>query len=84
MDITEILARVNEHILNPIILLMFFAAFLVFFWGLINFISNAENEEARITGRRHMLWGVVGITIMVCAYAILGMMTGTFGISMPF
>ncbi|MGM0482459.1 MAG: hypothetical protein ACQEP6_01160 [Patescibacteria group bacterium] len=84
MDISEILARINENILNPLILLLFFGAFIVFFWGLINFISKAESEEARTVGKSHMLWGIIGITIMVCAYAILGMITGTFGISMPF
>ena len=84
MDITEILARVNEHILNPLLLAMFFVASLYFIWGLVSFISNAASEEARTIGKRHMLWGIVGIVIMVSAYAILGMITGTFGVSMPF
>ena len=84
MDITDLLARINEHILNPFLLLLFFVAFLYFFWGLIKFISNAESDNERSIGKSHMLWGIIGITIMVCAYAILGMVTGTFGISMPF
>ncbi len=84
MDISDVLARVNEHVLNPLIFLLLALAFIYFFWGIFTFVSNAESSEARELGKRHMIWGVIGIVIMISAYAILGVITGTFGISMPF
>ena len=84
MDITEILARLSEGILNPLIVLLLAIAFLVFFWGLFQFIQNADSEEGRETGKRTIVWGIVGIVIMISAYGILAMITGTFGISRPF
>lgn len=84
MDIMELIGRVNEHIINPLIFLLLMIAFAVFAWGLFNFISNADSDEGRTIGKRSMIWGIVGIVIMISAYAILGMVTGTFGLSMPF
>lgn len=44
------------------------------------FISNADNDEARSIGKKHMVWGIVGIVIMVSAYSILRMVAATFGV----
>ncbi|MFP4022843.1 MAG: hypothetical protein ACLFTS_03290 [Candidatus Paceibacterota bacterium] len=55
MDIMELIGRVNEHIINPLIFLLLMIAFAVFAWGLFNFISNADSDEGRTTGKRSML-----------------------------
>jgi hypothetical protein len=57
-------AKVEDQILGPIITLLALAAFLVFAWGLVEFIMGAGDEEKRRTGRRHMLWGIVGLVII--------------------
>lgn len=84
MDITDLLARINENILNPIIYLLFFGATVYFVFGVIKFISNADNDEERSKGKSNIIWGIVGMVIMVSAYAILGIITESFGVSMPF
>ena len=84
MDITELLRRVSENILNPLLLAMFLVAVAYFVFGLVSFIANAGSEEARSKGKSHMLWSIVGMVIMISAYAILAMVTGSFGINMPF
>lgn len=84
MDITELLAKINKEILNPIVFLLFFAASIYFVLGVIQFISNADNDEERTKGKSNIVWGIVGMTIMVSAYAILGIITNSFSVSMPF
>ena len=84
MDITEILARINEQIINPIIYLLFFLASIYFVWGVVKFLSNSDSDEARSDGKRHMVWGIVGMVIMLSAYAILALITSSFGVDMPF
>jgi uncharacterized membrane protein YidH (DUF202 family) len=84
MDIMEIIGRVNEHIINPLIFLFIMIASVVFAWGLYNFISNADNDEARTKGKNSMVWGIVGIVIMISSYVILAMVTSTFNLDMPF
>lgn len=74
---------VNEVILFPLISLLLGVAVLVFLWGVFQFVANAESEDARSTGKKHMLFGIIGIVIMVSALAILQVAANTFGVSVP-
>ncbi len=77
------LLKLNDVIIYPLITLMMAVALLVFLYGSFIFITNAANEGERTRGRQHILWGVVGMVVMVSAYAILTVATGTFGITVP-
>lgn len=77
------LAKLNDAILYPLITLMMTVALVVFLYGCFEFIANAGNDSARSAGKKHILWGIVGMVIMVSAYAILTIATSTFGISVP-
>lgn len=83
MNINSLLGKVNEFILNPLIILLFVVALIVFFWGLVEFISKAGSEEGRETGKRNMVWGVVGMFIMVAVYGIIKLILATFGVPLP-
>ena len=73
--------NVNKLIINPLILLLFALALVYFLWGLLGFISNQENEEKKTAGKKHMLWGIIGITIMMGVWTILNVVLNTFGIT---
>ena len=70
-DATELLNRISEHIIDPIIFTLFTAAFVVFIWGLVQFVSHLDNEEARSTGGKHMIWGIIGMVVMVGVNSII-------------
>ncbi|MFA5791499.1 MAG: hypothetical protein WC884_00465 [Candidatus Paceibacterota bacterium] len=74
------LANVNSMIINPLILFLFALAVVYFLYGVLEFIMNQENEEKKITGKSHMLWGIVGITIMLGVWTILNIIIDTFDI----
>ncbi len=76
----EFLQNVNTQIVNPLIAFLFALAVVYFLYGVFQFFSNQKNEESKTTGKNHMLWGVVGITIMVGIWAILNIILSTFGI----
>ncbi len=67
-------------VVQPIVALLFVVALLVFVYGVAEMIKDADNEEARKTGRRHILYGVIGLFIMVTANVILNIVKATFGI----
>ncbi|MEK7152941.1 MAG: hypothetical protein AAB834_03275 [Patescibacteria group bacterium] len=81
--VTDTLKKINKEILNPIIALLFAVALVVFLWGLVEFVASAEGDQGRLRGKQHMLWGVVGMTIMVGARAIILIVTNTFGLPPP-
>lgn len=62
---------VVKEIVNPIISLLFVAAAVVFIWGVIGFISGADNEQKRNDGKRHMLWGIIGLAVMLSSWGII-------------
>lgn len=83
MQLTILCRLVNgvvREIVNPVVAILFTAAIVVFFWGLIQFIHGAGDDEKRKAGKQHMLWGVIGVFIMLSAYGILTLFTSAFDI----
>ena len=77
LDAVEFLNRIGLYIINPVIYVLFTIAFVVFIWGLVQFTANLNNEEARSTGAKHMLWGIIGMVIMVGGNKIADLVFGT-------
>ena len=74
------IGKVDTTIINPLILLLFALAVVYFLYGVLEFFLHQENEEKKTAGKSHMLWGVVGIVIMLGVWTILGMIQSTFGV----
>ena len=71
----NIIKKVNDAILTPIIVLLFALAVAYFLFGLMKFILNQDSEEDQAAGKQHMLWGVVGLAIMVSVWGILNLIS---------
>lgn len=79
----SVLAKIESAILFPLMTLMMAVAFLVFLWGAYEYVLHADDDGARETGRTHMLYGIIGLLVMISALAILKIAAGTFGVSVP-
>jgi len=79
--VSEILEKVNAAIFTPLIYLLFGLALVYFLWGLVEFIGNTGSDEGRTKGKQHMIWGIVGMVIMVVARAIIEIGLSTFNIN---
>ena len=73
-----LLDKIQENILNPVITLLFSAAVVWFLYGVFEFVRGQGSDEARKTGAQHILWGVIGMAIMISAYGIINIICGTF------
>lgn len=80
-DLNQFIAKIDNTIINPLINFLFALAVVYFLYGVFEFILNQNNEEKKTSGKSHMLWGIVGITIMVGVWTILGIILSTLGIS---
>lgn len=72
----ELADRLSNVIINPILALLFAVALLVFFWGIFQFIWGSQSETKN-EGKMHLLWGILGMFIMVVAYTILRLIQNT-------
>jgi TRAP-type C4-dicarboxylate transport system permease small subunit len=77
---TSFVAKLNSVIIFPFITLLSAVAFLVFLWGCAQYILNAANEKSREQGIKHITWGIIGLVVMMTAWAILSLAAGTFGL----
>jgi hypothetical protein len=72
--------KVNNIIIFPLIALLMAVAFLVFLWGCAQYIFNANNPGKKEEGVKHITWGIIGLVVMVSAWAILSIAANTFGL----
>ncbi len=80
LSVKQLMFRISYYIINPLIIVGFVVALLYFIWGVIDFLRNRDtNATAAEEGRSHMLWGVIGIVIMVSAFAIMKLIAQTIG-----
>ena len=78
--IDTLVRAVNKFVINPLIILLFAVALAYFLFGIVGFLVNADNEESRTKGKQHMLWGIVGMFIMIAAFALMQILITSLGI----
>lgn len=84
MNLDSLLDGIVREIVNPLIWLLIGAATVIFIYGVLEFIGTfGGGDDKRSQGRSHMVWGIVGLTIMFGVFGILRIALNTFGIDAP-
>lgn len=78
--LNQFLGKVVVQIINPLILLLAAAAFVLFLWGVFEFIKGAGEESKREEGKRAILWGLIGLVVIFGAYGIINLALSTFSL----
>ena len=73
----KVIDPIIYHIVDPLIMLMFAVAIVVFVWGIVEMLMHGDDSTAREKGRWHMLGGVIGIVIMISAWGIVYFISNT-------
>jgi cobalamin biosynthesis protein CobD/CbiB len=71
------MGRVITFVINPIIGLFFALALYFFVIGVATYILKSDDPKERAKGTQHLLWGVIGMFIMVSVTAILATLTNS-------
>lgn len=79
----QIIQKFAEIIVNPAIMILFALAFVIFLFGVVQYIRSSNSAEGTTKGRDHIIWGLIGMAIMVSAFAIIRIIIGTFDIPEP-
>ena len=74
-----LLNKILDNIVTPVIYLIVALAVVYFVWGVLVFIQNADNTEKREDGYKHMIWGIIGMFIMLSAKGIINIIMSTIG-----
>lgn len=74
-----LVSSIIDVIINPLIVLAFAVALVVFLWGVFEYVKGAGDPAARKTGRNHILWSIVGFAIMFSVFGIMRAVSNTVG-----
>ena len=77
-ELSSFIANVVKLIIQPLIGLLFALAFFMFAFGVSGIVLGSQDPKARAKSRKVLLWGVVGLFIMVSAVSILAAVTSSF------
>jgi hypothetical protein len=61
-------------------LLLATGAFVLFLWGVFQFIAHAGDESKRSEGKQAILWGLVGLVIIFSAYGLMNTVLNLFSL----
>lgn len=76
--LADVIAKTWNGVIRPAIVFLFLLATVVFIWGLVQFIFAGDNEEGRSTGKKHIVWGLIGMAIMLSTGAIMQVLENFF------
>lgn len=71
----SVLSPIINVIVVPIVMLMFAIAVVAFAYGILQFVWGGE--EKRSQAKMSMLWGIIGMFIMVSAWGIIYLISNT-------
>ena len=72
-----LLENIKQFIVDPVILLLFGLALVIFLFGLVQFLWQGETDKNSQVGRDKVIWGLVGMAIMASAYGFLHVIVNT-------
>lgn len=68
-------------IVSAIVPLLFSLALIAFLYGVVKFLMNADDQEARDKGKLFMIWGIVALAVMFSVWGLVGILRNTFGVT---
>ena len=80
MTIRDLVNKILVELINPIIVLLFAVATVVFIWGVIQYvIGGTQGSQGRLgAGKNVIIWGIIGMFIMASAWGIVKLICDFF------
>ncbi len=82
-NITEAIDWV-KGILELIVGLLVALAIFYVIWGVFEFVQSSGDEEKRKEGRDRMIYGLIGVVVMLSVYGLLSILMGSVALDTGF
>lgn len=74
---SNLVSKIVTEIAQPLVYLLIAIATVYFLYGVVIYFSRADSSDERQTGAKHMMWGIVGLVIMISVLAIINFVKGS-------
>ena len=78
-NIGDIICRIGA-ILNSIIPVLVVLGVVYFVWGVISYMIGADEEQKK-KGRDKIIYGIIGLVVIVGMWGLVNVVTSTFGLN---
>ncbi|MBI4692243.1 MAG: hypothetical protein HY773_02270 [Candidatus Terrybacteria bacterium] len=69
-----------KGVLNAVVPLLIGVAVVVFLYGVIKYITSGGDPEKRTEARNVMIYGIIGLFVMVAVWGLVNVLISTFGL----
>lgn len=70
-----------KGLLDTLIPIVIAGAVIYFFYGVAKYVMAAGDEEAQKAGRSIMIYGIIGLFVIIGVWGLVAMLGSTFGIA---
>ncbi|MES3032100.1 MAG: pilin [Patescibacteria group bacterium] len=78
-DIQSVLCKIAE-ILSAILPVLVALGVVYFVWGVISYVVGGD-EEAKKKGREKIIYGIIGLAVILSVWGLVRILTNTFGLT---
>ena len=66
-------------LLNIIIPILITLGVVYFIWGVVQYVTSGDAEKKE-QGQQHMIWGLIGLAVIVSIWGLIAVLRNSFGI----
>ncbi len=74
-----ILCRIQQ-ILNSVVPVLIALGVVYFIWGVVSYMIGGD-EEAKKKGRDKIIYGIIGLAVIIAVWGLVKILTNTFGVN---
>ncbi|MFA5841071.1 MAG: pilin [Candidatus Paceibacterota bacterium] len=74
-----VLCKIGQ-ILNAVVPVLIALGVVYFVWGVITYVISSD-EEAKKAGRDRIIFGIIGLAVIIAMWGLVGILTKTFDVS---
>ena len=80
----DLLTPVADHALafgKVVVSIVFTLALIMFAWGIVKLITAAGDPEKLKAAKGHIIWGIIGMTVLASLFGLITFLQTYFGIT---
>lgn len=77
-NLNDVLCKIGD-LLNAIVPILIALGVVYFVWGVITYVVSAD-EEVKTKGRDKMIYGIIGLAVIIGLWGLVKILTNTFGV----
>jgi len=81
-DTGTLVTNLTNVVVMPVIALLIVLGLVYFLYGVFKFVANANVEDKK-EGRDAMIYGLIGLAVMVSAFGVIRLIVNTTGATTP-